>query len=523
MAKVRNVLFVMCDQLRADHLSCMGHPRLETPHIDSLAERGVLFTRAVCSAPVCGPSRMSFYTGRSMRSHGVVWNFVPLPIHERMIGDYLRPHGMTVALVGKTHHEPDRTGMARLGIDPDSTVGKSIMTGAFDPIEHYEGHANPGPQHSYVRYLRARGYTDTSDPWGDYVQSALDEQGRLASGWLMRNVHLPARVREEDSETAYTTDVAIKFIRDQGERQWFLHLSYIKPHWPYLAPAPYHATYGAEDCAAVVRHPREREAPHPVYAAYQKHPESLSFSRDEVVARVKPAYMGLVKQLDDHFGRVLAALAETGRLDDTLVVFTSDHGDYLGDHWLGDKELFHEPSVRIPFIVYDPDAAADSTRGRRDERLVEGIDFLPTAMEALGLALPHHLLEGRSLLPLLRAHPAPRWRDFAVSEIDYCFREARATLEQDPRRCRGTMLFDGRWKYVAWEGFRPQLFDLQEDPAETVDLGADPGRRRVRAAFRDRMFEWACNRKTAVTLPDDRIVISERDILPRHGIKIGIW
>lgn len=523
MGRVRNVLFVMCDQLRADYLSCMGHSALKTPHIDSLAARGVLFRRAFCSAPVCGPSRMSFYTGRSMFSHGAIWNFVPLSIREMMIGDHLRPHGITVALAGKTHYEPDRAAMARLGISPDSEVGRSLITGGFDIVDHYEGHANPGPQHPYVHYLKSRGYDDTADPWGDYVMSAIDERGEKVSGWLMRNVHLPARVREEDSETAYTTNVAIKFIREQGERPWCLHLSYIKPHWPYLAPAPYHQTYGPEDCSPIVKNRRELENPHPVVAAYQKHPESLSFARDEVVARVKPAYMGLVKQLDDHFGRFMAVLGELGRMEDTLIVFTADHGDYLGDHWLGDKELFHQPSVQIPFIVYDPDHAADTTRGRHDDRFVEGVDFLPTAMDALGLPLPNHLFEGRSLLPLLRSAPASNWRDIAVSEIDYSFREARATLGHDPRRCRGTMLFDGRWKFIAWEGFRPQLFDLRENPDETIDFHDDPSRASVIEEFRGRMFDWVRERKMTVTLPDEKMLISERDILPRHGIKIGIW
>ncbi len=152
-----------------------------------------------------------------------------------------------------------------------------------------------------------------------------------------------------------------------------------------------------------------------------------------------------------------------------------------------------------------------------------GVDFLPTVMEALGLPLPNHLFEGRSLLPLLRGGPVAGWRDIAVSEIDYSFREARATLGQDPRRCRGTMLFDGRWKYIFWEGFRPQLYDLREDPSETIDLHDNTAHAVVRQEFRERMFEWVRNRKMSVTLPDERIMISERDILPRHGIKIGIW
>ena len=139
MSKARNFLFIMCDQLRTDYLSCTGHPTLETPHIDGLARRGVLFDRAYCQAPVCGPSRMSFYTGRYMFSHGATWNNVPLDVGERTLGDYLRPLGVRTALVGKTHMAADEAGLARLGIDPDSERGILIRQCGFEPYLRYDG------------------------------------------------------------------------------------------------------------------------------------------------------------------------------------------------------------------------------------------------------------------------------------------------------------------------------------------------------------------------------------------------
>ncbi len=116
---IKNILFIMCDQLRFDYLSCAGHPHLETPHIDALAARGVRFSRAYVQSPICGASRMSFYTGRYVQSHGASWNAFPLKVGEMTLGDYLRPLGLATVLVGKTHMEPDREGMERLGIDPD--------------------------------------------------------------------------------------------------------------------------------------------------------------------------------------------------------------------------------------------------------------------------------------------------------------------------------------------------------------------------------------------------------------------
>ena len=129
----------MCDQLRWDYLSCYGHPKLKTPHIDSLAARGVRFDRAYCQSPVCGSSRMSFYTGRYVNSHGASWNFVPLRIGEMTIGDHLRPRGIRTALVGKTHMRADYPGLARLGVDLDSQEGVFAAECGFEPFERDDG------------------------------------------------------------------------------------------------------------------------------------------------------------------------------------------------------------------------------------------------------------------------------------------------------------------------------------------------------------------------------------------------
>ncbi len=170
----------------------------------------------------------------------------------------------------------------------------------------------------------------------------------------MRHVHLPARVREEHSETAYMTDQAIAYTRRMGGQPWVLHLSYVKPHWPYMAPAPYHAMYRAEQCLPVQRHSQELRDAHPVLAAYRQQEECVSFQRDDCIRTVRPAYQGLISQLDHHLGRLFEHLDAIGVLNDTLVIFTADHGDFLGDHWLGEKELFYDTVQKVPFIVVDP-------------------------------------------------------------------------------------------------------------------------------------------------------------------------
>ena len=521
MSKVRNVLFIMCDQLRADHLGRAGHPTLQTPNLDRLAAQGVRFENAFVQSGVCGPSRMSYYTGRYVLSHGATWNRVPLSVHEWTIGDYLKPAGLAAVLAGKTHMVPDTEAMERLDLNGGSALAALLRQGGFRPIDRYDGHSPPGRQSGYADYLRAKGYA-SKDPWSDYVIAAEGADGEILSGWQMRNARLPARVREEDSETAYMTDQAIRFIESQGKAPWFLHLSYVKPHWPYMAPAPYHAMYGPNQALPVNRSPAELEEQHPVLAAYRRQEECVNFSRDETIAAVRPTYMGLISQLDAHLGRILAVLERSGRLADTLIVFTSDHGDFLGDHWLGEKEIFYDEAIRVPLIIVDPDTAADGTRGQVDGRLVEAIDVLPTCLEALKLPIPAHRLEGRSLLPLLRGHPPTSWRDFVISELDYSFREARLILNRGPRECRAFMLRTKRWKYVLWHGFRPQLFDLLDDPFELSDRGDDPGLARVQAELHEQLFAWMRVRENRTTASDTYVearTARHKD----HGIYYGVW
>ncbi len=519
MAAVRNILFIMCDQLRADHLGCYGHPHLATRNLDLLARRGVRFERAFVQSGVCGPSRMSFYTGRYVASHGATWNRVPLSAGEITLGEYLRDAGRTLVLVGKTHVMRDDAGLVRRELD-GSDLGRLLGAGGFAELDRHDGH-QPEPGGAYAAWLRARGY-DSADPWTDYVISAIDGRGRIVSGWNMRNAGLPARVAESHSETAYTTDRALDFLRAQGDRPWALHLSYVKPHWPYIAPAPYHARYAIEQCLPVKRDRRELDNEHPVLAAYRQQEECANFMRDEVWRAVRPAYQGLVQQIDDHLGRVWEALDALGRFDDTLIVFTSDHGDYLGDHWLGEKEHFHDAIQRVPLIVYDPDAAADATRGSVESRFVEAIDLVPTFLDALGLPVAGERIEGRSLLPLLRGFAVPGWRDAVFSELDYGYREARRLLSRAPDACRAWMVRTDRWKYVHWQDFRPQLFDLAADPDEFDDLGDDVAREAVRREMRERLLAWFMRLKRRVTVTDDEVEAGTA-AHKRAGVLFGQW
>jgi len=522
MKTVQNVLFIMADQLRADHLGSHGHPYLRTANLDALAARGVRFSRAFVNSGVCGPSRMSFYTGRYPGSHGATWNRVPLSVGEVTLGEYLADEGRMLALAGKTHVLPDRAGMERLAIDGGTELGQLLARGHFVELDRYDGHHEPGAESGYPAYLRRHGY-DSPDPWSDYVISAIDARGEVVSGWNMRHAHLPSRVAEPHSETAYMTDQALAFMRRTGSQPWVLHLSYVKPHWPYIAPAPFHAMYTPAQCLPVKRTDAERHDAHPVVAAYRQHEESLSMSRDDAARIVRPAYQGLIHQLDDHLGRLFDYMEGAGLMDNTLIVFTADHGEFLGDHWLGEKELFYDCVQQVPLIVMDPGGAADATRGQTLDQMVESVDILPTVMTALGLPVAGHRIEGRALQPLLHAAgAAPAWRDCVYSELDYSYRLARQLLGKGTQEARAWSVRDSRWRYVHWLGAPEQLYDLAADPDQFHDLGRDPAYETVRAALRAELLDWQLRRKVRTTVTEE-MVERGTNAHKRAGVFFGQW
>ena len=520
----KKILFIMCDQLRFDYLGCSGHPSIRTPNIDALARRGVRFDRTYVQSPICGPSRMSFYTGRYASSHGALWNEHPLRVGEMTLGDHLRPLGTRAVLCGKTHMTADVEGMARLGIDPSVGIGALVAECGFEIWDRNDGVVPDGakkqPTH-YNKHLAALGY-DGPNPWHQWANSGRGDDGEILSGWLLKHASEPAAVAEKESETPYATTRAIEFMEQAKAESWCLHLSYIKPHWPYIVPAPYHDMYGPKDIIPVRRSEVERQDPHPLMAGYFGHRYSHAFSRDDVREAVIPAYMGLITQIDDQIGRLVRYLEDSGQSDEVLIVFTSDHGDYLGDHWLGEKELFHDASARIPLIVMDPSGAADATRGTVNHDLTEAIDLVPTFVEWLGGKVPDHILEGYSLLPALHGQCAVP-RAFAVSEYDYSARPHLRHLSPDAKHCGLTMIFDGRWKLVWVEGHRPMLYDLETDPDEFHDLGDSPAHQPQVKRLTRLMFQWTRRQHNRVTISDERIdqVLSKDDAA--YGVYLGFW
>jgi len=197
------------------------------------------------------------------------------------------------------------------------------------------------------------------------------------------------------------------------------------------------------------------------------------------------------------------------------------HGDYLGDHWLGEKDLFHECSVKVPLIIYDPCSSADSTRGSVCDELVESIDLAATFIETAGGEVPDHIVEGKSLLPFLHNRTPESWREYAVSEFDYSATMQAAKLGIKPEQARLFMIADKRWKFMhADGGFRPMLFDMENDPDELNDIGDSDQHQDIVDLMYERLSRWALRPSQRTTVSNERI-LSMRGKSRRKGVLLG--
>jgi arylsulfatase A-like enzyme len=484
VSSIKNVLFIMTDQMRADCLGVAGHPVVRTPHLDWLAGQGVRFERMYVQSAVCGPSRMSYYTGRYTHSHRSYWNSVPLPFDETTIGEYVRESGIRAALCGKTHHREDTDYLAKLekaGLDRSKLYTKHA---GLEPWE-----VNDGTGLGWIDYLKSQGYPhlDTDSNVAPFLTEKPD--GTLMNGWRFDSAAYPTMVREEDSDTAYMTRRAEAFIEDAGEEPWLLHLSYFKPHWPNVAPAPYHSMYDPALSPEPLRCQEELDRPHPLLPPFREERRSIPLDDEETWRQMRATYYGLITQIDDHLGKLFEYMDKKGRLKDTLIIFTSDHGEYMGDHWLFEKEMFYEQAIRVPLIIYDPSPMADATRGTVEHRFAESIDILPTCLEALGVEIPLRV-QGRSLLPLVHGVTPADWRTAVFADWDFRYYKSGVKLNLSSEKCRAWMIRDDRYKYVHFNGLPNMLFDLKEDPEEFNNIAGDPQYRDLEFHYRGALLDW---------------------------------
>ena len=313
----------------------------------------------------------------------------------------------------------------------------------------------------------------------------------------------PVSIRAEHSDTAWLTDGALEFLSGRNGSGFCLFLGYWRPHPPFGAPAPYHAAVNPAALPPLVRaatpadearlHPflghllATDPADHFVQGAYGL----VSGLEPDRVTAARLSYCGLVKEIDDQLGRIFQHLDDTGLWDSTLIVFTSDHGEALGDHHLFGKSSFFDSTFHTPLIVRDPRTEADVMRGRSVDRFTEHVDIMPTVLDWAGLPVPRQC-DGRSVLPLIEGREEP-WRDAAFMEMD--FRDLRGgawheALGLIPDQCGVAILRGEQHKYVHFTNMPPLLFDLERDPGEFRNLADDPDHAGVLSDCRSRMLDW---------------------------------
>lgn len=466
-----NVLLVTLDQLRADCLGVAGHPMVQTPTLDRLASEGVRFANHVANCAPCAPGRASLLTGLWQMNHRVLENGAPLADDLPMLPRLLRGLGYRPTLFGNSDTTPDPRRPGGTDLAPGWWAG--AMDG-FEVEVLLDDDFNP-----WTAWLVANG-VDLPDGNPHTPADVPLPPGRGAT-WR------PARYPAEQSDSAWLSSLFIDWLdRQTGDASsggdsepWCAHLSYFRPHPPYLAPAPYHDLYDPADVPAPTRlaDPGAQRALHPFMAGAMAILPAPTDPLDQ--AQLQATYYGMVTEVDAALGRVIDALEARGVLDETIVVVTSDHGEQLGDHWLIEKVGYTDPSFRIPLIVRWPHLSGRA--GRVVESFTESVDVLPTLVELCG-GTPPSFCDGASLVGFLNGDfegwSAPAgWRDAVVTEYD--FRDPTATwieeaygLRQD--ECGIAVLRDRHGKYVHFAGFDPLFFDLDDDPGESHNLAGDP-------------------------------------------------
>jgi choline-sulfatase len=432
-----NFLVLMSDQHSPHVAGCYGDRVVRTPHLDALAKDGVLFESVYCQSPVCVPSRMAFMSGQQPSATRVWSNSDSLPPDVPTFAHAMGASGYETALIGRMHFQ---------GVDQSHGFEK-LLVGNITPT--YPHIPQTLPKHLLVG---AGGNSRAA--------ATLAGPGRTAY-----EVH-------DDQVTAATVAYLARKGRER-DRPFCAVAGFVLPHAPYICPKADWNYY--HDRVILPKVPENYFATlHPAMRAWRKN-RRIEDLTDAEIRRARAAYFGLVTCFDRMVGRIMTALRESGLDRDTVVIYTSDHGDMAGEHGMWWKNSFYEGSVTVPLIVNCP----ARFRPRRVREVASLIDIGPTMIDlAGGVALPN--ATGVSLAPLLRGENT-NWRNEAFSEFP-------AVLGVAAMR----MVRSGKWKLVHYEGLRPQLFDLESDPEEFRDLGESPAHAEIRGKLHARVLEgWS--------------------------------
>jgi arylsulfatase len=433
-----NILWICTDQQRWDTIHALGNPYIRTPNIDRLVETGVAFTHAHCQSTICTPSRASFMTGMYPGTvHGCFNGNEQWEHAAPLITKILADTGYDCGLAGKLH-----LAAAQGRIEPRPDDGYRVFDWSHHPSDNWpEGHA-------YINWLEEQGHT----------YKALKEQ----YGYIPADLH----------QTTWCTDRTIDFIRETRTGPWLFSLNCYDPHPPFDPPQEYVDRFNPNDLPG----PLFRESDLNV----QQQLESVQFNTrarryDADEAKLHQAqYWAQIELIDENVGRILQALEDTGQRENTLIIFTSDHGEMAGDHGLRKKGCrFFEGLVRVPLIFSWPGMVKENLHS---SALVELLDIVPTLLDCAGLKTPE-TMQGKSLLPLLTGSVAPDFHKEYV-RCEFYFKSY------------ATMIRNKQYKLVNYHGLQyGELFDMQDDPGEFRNLWDMKEYREIRTELMIRNFD----------------------------------
>lgn len=456
-----NILWYCTDQQRFDTINALGNQEVNTPNLDRLVHDGTAFTRAYTQCPICTPSRASFLTGKYPASHHVQRNGNErFPDGEKLATKLFAEAGYDCGLVGKLH-----IAGAQRTREERADDGYRFYQWSHHPYPDIEGN-------TFIDWLRDEKGEDI-----DTLFEAID--GSYGVG-------LP----EELHQTTFCSEKAIEFISEEREGPWLLSVNPFSPHPTFHPPREYLDKYDVESIAYPPFRESDVETQRTLSGLDQqtveaidarKPPEErrakvLDLPKDQLASipptdydarLLRACYYAEIELVDKQFGRILDALARTGQLENTIVIFMSDHGELLGDHGLLFKGCrFFESLVHVPLVI--------SWQGRwnrniQSPALVELIDIAPTLLEAAGMDVPYYM-QGKSLLPILDGSGDPHsHKPYVFSEYNDAM--SAGTTANEYEGSHGTMYYDGRYKMAVYRGHETgEIYDHQEDPGEFDNL-----------------------------------------------------
>ena len=451
-----NILWICTDQQRFDTIGALGNELINTPNADRLVRGGVSFTNAFSQSPVCTPSRAAFLTGRYPRTARCRQNGQAIPPDERLISRLLADAGYTCGLAGKLHLSSCAGGRVEQRIDD-----------GYDTF-HWSHHPQPDwPENAYTQWLARQGQS-----WEGLYDGP-------------RTPYVKHGVPAEYHQTTWCAEMAIDFIRQNSGCPWLFSFNCFDPHHPFDPPAEYLKRYDPARMPPP-KYQAGELANKPIYQQLDQqwaHNEPGYFHAAEMTdddkRQVTAAYYAMIELIDAQVGRMLEALEETGQLENTIVIFMSDHGEMLGDHgiYLKGPHCYDE-AIRVPLVISFP---ARFQQGLQADALVELLDLPPTLLEAAGVEVPQRM-QGRSLLPLATGEADPsRHRDAVYSEYYNAWTH---------KHSYGTVWRSKHEKIVVYHGIEQgEMYDLDEDPDEFNNLWDDPAKTPMKLRLLKQAFD----------------------------------